>query len=193
MSSIYLAPVGDADTEVLSAVETCLAQKFRFGVKRLKPLPEPEFAFDPAAGQYSSSAIVKELVHRCPADAVRLFALTEKDLFIPMLTFVFGQAQLGGKVAIISLARLRQEFYHLPPSPSLLTARARKETMHEMGHAFGLVHCPDRRCTMSLATNIQQLDGKGSEFCASCELVIREKLSMTQRDFSGPGSREDAQ
>jgi hypothetical protein len=76
---------------------------------------------------------------------VKLLAVTERDLFIPVLTFVFGHAQLGGRVAVISLARLRQEFYGLPRIASLFFSSALlKEALHEAGHTFGLVHCPDK-------------------------------------------------
>ena len=107
-----------------------------------------------------------------------------------MLTFVFGQAQLNGPMAVVSLARLRQEFYRLPPSRILLTARALKEVLHEVGHTFGLIHCQDRSCTMSLATNIQQLDMKGSEFCRSCEIILRESIARERRQGKTSGRTE---
>ena len=88
----------------------------------------------------------------CPTDTVRLLGITEHDLFIPMLSFVFGQAQLGGKAALVSFARLRQEFYGIDPADAVFTERARKEMLHELGHTFGLTHCPDRGCPMSLST-----------------------------------------
>jgi archaemetzincin len=182
--------MGVTDEEVLAAVEKCLLQNFPFDIRRVEPSPEPGYAYDAKSGQYGSSLIVKELVRNCPVDAVRFFAVTEKDLFIPMLTFIFGQAQLDGTVAIISLARLRQEFYQLPPNKTILISRAMKETMHEMGHTFGLVHCQDRECTMSLATNIRQLDSKGSRFCRSCELSLREKIAMIHRETAGSAGRE---
>ncbi len=70
-----------------------------------------------------------------------MLALTGRDLFVPVLTFVFGQAQLGGRVAVVSLARLRQEFYGMAPNGEILMERAVKEALHETGHTFGLVHC----------------------------------------------------
>jgi archaemetzincin len=71
-------------------------------------------------------------------------------------------------VAAISLARLRQEFYGQPPNREILLQRALKEALHETGHMFGLVHCADRNCAMSLATNIRHIDAKRAEFCAGC-------------------------
>lgn len=190
MSIIYLASIGAADEEVLAAVEICLRRAFELEVRRMQPLPEPDYARDAKSGQYSSSLVVRELVGSCPAGAARLLGVTERDLFIPMLTFVYGQAQLGGMAAVISLARLRQEFYQMPSNPALLKIRAAKEALHEMGHTFGLVHCPGRECVMSLATGIRQLDRKGGAFCPSCEVIYRERVTMMQRKAAYPAGRE---
>ncbi len=190
MSSIYLTAIGSAEEEVFVAVEICLQRTFDLEIRRAPPFPDPEYARDPKSRQYSSGLIVRELVGKCPADASRLLGITERDLFIPMLTFVFGQAQLGGKAAVLSLARLRQEFYHLPPNFELLKVRAAKEALHELGHTFGLVHCPDRDCVMSLATNVSQLDRKGGDFCPSCAVSYREKVTMVQKKTADPAGRE---
>lgn len=176
MTAIYLVAVGKVDDEILTGIEVCLWQTFGFTTRRLNPLPDPAPAYDPQRQQYSVIAIMKDLLKQCPGDAIRLLAVTERDLFIPMLSFVFGQAQLRGKIAIISLARLRQEFYGLPANPVLFISRALKETVHEMGHTFGLTHCLDRDCPMSLSTNIQQVDIKGETFCANCTILLRENL-----------------
>jgi archaemetzincin len=97
-----------------------------------------------------------------------LLGITEHDLFIQVLTFVFGHAQLGGRAAVVSLARLRQEFYGLEPEHEIFRARARKEALHETGHTFGLVHCAERSCAMSLSTRVQQIDQKQAAFCPAC-------------------------
>ena len=107
-----------------------------------------------------------------PADAGKLLAVTERDLFIPVLTFVFGQAQLGGRVGVVSFARLRQEFYGLAPNREVFLERAYKEALHETGHLFGLVHCAERKCAMSLATTVRQIDLKDDAFCAACARAL---------------------
>ena len=87
----------------------------------------------------------------------------------------FGQAQFDGPVAIVSLCRLHQEFYGLPAQKKLLRERTVKETLHELGHTFGLVHCSDSKCAMSLATHIELVDSKSEKYCARCgdQLVQR--------------------
>ena len=93
-----------------------------------------------------------------------------------MLSFIFGQAQLNGQTALISLARLRQSFYSLPSNPSLLQDRICKEAIHELGHTFGLTHCLDIRCVMSLSTSIEHVDIKRDNFCTSCRTVLLESI-----------------
>ena len=131
-------------------------------------LPGIDFAYDARRSQYGSIQALEMLLERCPPDALKLLAVTERDLFIPALTFVYGQAQLGGRVAVISLARLRQEFYGQPPNREVLLQRALKEALHETGHMFGLVHCADRNCAMSLATNIRHIDESARSSARRC-------------------------
>ena len=88
--------------------------------------------------------MLKTLLAARPAAAERILGVTERDLFIPMPRFVFGQAQMDGPTAVISLARLSQEFYGLPETGrSSCSARARKRSTRS-GHTFGLVHCAGR-------------------------------------------------
>jgi len=139
-------------------------------------LPNPDYAYDEKKGQYSSAVILKNLAELCDSRVPKLLAITEVDLFIPMLTFVYGQAQLAGKVAIVSVARLSPEFYGLPPDKDLTVRRIRKEVSHELGHTFGLVHCADKSCLMSLSTEIMQVDLKSESLCESCSIVLEENL-----------------
>jgi archaemetzincin len=139
----------------------------------------PPGALDAARSQYCAPVVLKALLAHESAKAAsgcadKLLAITSGDLFIPMLSFVYGQAQLGGRLGIVSLARLRQEFYGLPPNPDLLAARACKEAVHEAGHLFGLIHCERADCAMRLSTNVRQLDLKGDALCIGCAALARE-------------------
>ena len=167
MKYLYVAATPEVEREALAAVRERMAAEFGAPVRELE-LPASSSPSTRAAASTGPIPVLEMLARRCPADALKLLAVTERDLFIPVLTFVFGQAQLGGRVAVVSLARLRQEFYGLPPNREIFLERAHKEALHEAGHMFGLVHCADRTCAMSLATNIRQIDGKQAAFCAAC-------------------------
>ena len=175
MSGIAVASIGPPDDEVLASVEGAVAAAFGRAVTRLSPLPEPAGALDAARGQWSAPEMLKTLLATRPPAAERILGVTGRDLFIPVLSFVFGQAQMDGPTAVISLARLSQAFSGLPEDRPLLLARARKEALHELGHTFGLVHCPDAACPMSLSTGVVQVDRKGEAFCASCAALVKER------------------
>ncbi len=176
MSGLCLVSVGRVDEEVLNLVSRRVHEIFSLPVFRGPELPEPGHAFDARRQQYSSVTIMRELVGLRSPDSSRLLAVTEKDLFIPMLSFIYGQAQLGGHVAMVSLARLRQEFYQMPANQRLTASRAVKECFHELGHTFGLVHCLNSQCPMALSTNIVQLDQKTAEFCHACSVLLSEAI-----------------
>jgi len=167
MNSLYVGASPDADHDAIAAIEDSLALTFALPLRRIE-LPPVDFALDARRNQYSSAAVLEMLMRVCPPDAVKLIGVTGRDLFIPVLTFVFGHAQLSGRVAVVSLARLRQEFYGLEPNRDVLLRRARKEALHEAGHTFGLVHCTDRSCAMSLSTGVQQIDRKEASYCPAC-------------------------
>ena len=146
----------------------------------------PPEAHDPKRDQYDGTLMLRAALAQCPPEASRLLVVTDLDLFIPMLTFIFGQAQIDGTAAIVSLARLRPEFYGLPPGPDLFTARYLKEALHEMGHTYGLTHCPDPGCTMSLSVNIAGIDRKHPDLCGNCTVRLSDKLDTLRRDPARP-------
>jgi archaemetzincin len=174
MSFIYLLPIGSIEDEVLTMLEQRLYQVLNWEIQRGTPIHLPVKAFNAVRGQYEASQVMRAIAEEIPADATRVLGIMNEDLAIPMLTFVFGQAQLRGRVALMSLARLRQEFYRLPAHKELMMTRAIKEALHELGHTFGLVHCPASTCVMTLANDIQHVDGKKSEFCGGCALLLKD-------------------
>lgn len=172
--TIHVVTVGPVEEDVIQAAEMAAWLTFARDVRRLPPQPNVAAAFDPARSQWISSEILAEASRLLPEDGFRLLALTEVDLYIPMLSFVFGQAQLGGRSALVSTARLRPEFHGFPGNRTLLLSRLAKEVIHELGHTFGLVHCTDPACPMSLSTTILQVDSKGSAFCARCLFAAKK-------------------
>ena len=139
-------------------------------------------AFLPARNQYFSAVLLAQL-HRIPlAPATRLLAITSLDLCVPVLTFVFGEAQLGGPCAIVSTHRLRDEFYGLPADSSRLDERLLKEAIHEIGHTFGLRHCDNWECCMSSSHSVERIDYKAAEFCTACHGA----LPPPRRSLFGP-------
>jgi archaemetzincin len=175
MSLVRVAALEPLAEAVLVPVEEALRAGFGVAVERCGALGRPDYAWDEARAQYNAPLILKRMLDTAARDPSKLLAVTARDLYIPMLSFVYGLAQLGGRVAVISLERLRTEHYGLDPDEALLAVRAKKEALHEVGHLFGLVHCPDTRCAMALATGIRQLDMKQPSLCAGCAALASER------------------
>ena len=172
MKCLYVGASPEVSPRDHRMVSDRLAREFGPAVRPIA-IPALDFAYDAGRRQYGSTAVLEMLARKFPKDASRLLAVTDRDLFVPVLTFVFGQAQLGGQVAVVSLARLRQEFYGVPPDSEVFADRAGKEALHEAGHMYGLLHCAARTCVMSLATSVRQIDEKQAAFCARCEARLR--------------------
>ncbi len=132
--------------------------------------------FEEKRKQYNSTKILGEMLREIPTDALKVLGIIDSDISIPILTFVFGEAQLGGQAAIVSLTRLRQEFYGMEPNRHIFLDRLRKESFHELGHTFGLYHCAEDACVMRLSSTIFDVDRKGSTFCRDCYLAMFSKM-----------------
>ena len=137
----------------------------------------PGETLDARRGQRSSTKILRWILERAPAEAEKVLAVTDADLFIPVLTFVFGEAQLGGAAAVMSTARLGTRYDGTPAPAALREARYTKECLHELGHTFNLVHCPDPGCVMARSNALPDIDRKQAGFCRSCRQRLRLRLA----------------
>lgn len=131
-------------------------------------------AYYPERSQYYSTQIIADVIPLTSKLNGKVILLTEFDLFIPALTFVFGEAQLDGKHSIVSVCRLHEEFYTGETNDDLLLTRSLKEVLHELGHNYGLKHCMDWDCVMHSSPGIEEIDIKGKQFCKICAAKIED-------------------
>jgi archaemetzincin len=169
---VYIQPIGPVDTEVLNFLVQSLSSKYPTRI--LQQVEVPKKAYNRAREQFDGSGLLEALPEREDV----LLGVTEVDAYVDGLNFIFGLA--GDCKALISLKRLRPEFYRLPEDEDLFKCRVLKEAVHELGHVFGLNHCPDRNCVMYFSNSILDTDLKDWRYCGPCEW----NLTRTQL---GPG------
>jgi len=170
---------GPPDEEMLEAVRLHVAGEFGAAVTLHWPADRPAGTYDARRRQHSSRAVLRWLAGQVPADSTRVLGITNVDLFIPILTFVFGEAQLEGQAAVVSYVRLVE-----PGDRALTTWRLARESVHELGHTFGLVHCggvagigrETAPCVMSRSASVRAVDLKSTSLCPDCRARHRAFL-----------------
>ncbi len=180
MSSILIVPIRPVDhaelTSLIAPLISIFEQSISIEESRYVDLA---FAFDSYRNQFNSTSIIAALLETYTTHQGKIIGITTVDLFVPVLTYVFGEAQLDGKAAVLSSFRLREELFGLDANPELEHIRLLKEAVHELGHTFGLIHCHRPACVMHSSTLAEEIDVKGKNFCEECEQTIREATTMS--------------
>lgn len=161
--------------DLLPPLVDVLDSFFDLRIELQPPLFDPELAFDSSRGQYNSRILLAELLREVDPGTTRILGIAGVDLFIPVLTYIFGEAQLGGRAAAVSTHRLDSQLYGLPPDPLLLLQRLRKEVIHELGHTYNLLHCHQHPCVMMSSTYVEGIDLKSDQFCDRCLAQLRQE------------------
>jgi len=168
---IVLIPIGEIEEVILETLRRPLAEAFDQGTQIGDKMPLPRENYYHSRHQYLASPLLSLVP--LPNSGNRALGVVDVDIFAPGLNFVFGLADIAGRRALISLRRLRQEFYGLPQDEELFLERTLKEAVHELGHTYGLGHCPDLTCVMHFSNSLSDTDLKGWHLCPIC----REKIS----------------
>ena len=170
-----------AEPSLLAPLAARLGRAFACEVTVRPPRFDPEVAFDSSRGQYHSTELLAQLLAEPGDDGARILGVASVDLFIPILTYVFGEAQLDGRAAVVSTCRLDNGHYGLPSNNRLLSERLLKESTHELGHTHGLIHCMDTTCVMHSSTYVEDIDVKSAQFCSACLARVRKAREAGRR------------
>ncbi|MGA8282962.1 MAG: archaemetzincin family Zn-dependent metalloprotease [Desulfobacterales bacterium] len=173
--SILVAPIGEIEPALCELIRCRIEDIYGLRSEVQPILKDVDFAYNPERRQYHSTPILAQLAASSPVRALKLVAITQADLFIPILTHVYGEAQLGGKAAIISTYRLMND-NPAAGSDDSLQIRAAKEAIHELGHTFKLRHCPEHSCIMHYCRSIKDVDRKSNQLCRHCKVMLHDEL-----------------
>ena len=172
---IVISPIGEIEPGLCQQIQTHVERIFGSQTELVSLLSDVDFALHPQRRQFNSTVILAKLAEMMPAHTGKVIAITQLDLFIPILTYVYGEAQLGGKAAIISLFRLLEGFTYQSANPSI-EQRAIKEAVHELGHTFNLRHCPEKTCIMHYCRSIRDVDRKSDQLCRHCSVLLEDEF-----------------
>ena len=172
---IVLAPIGDFHPDIINLIGHAIQQVFGYATEIHPLCDDIEFAFNPQRRQYHSTSILKHLAASAPVHAVKVLGIVSLDLFIPILTHVYGEAQLGGKTAVVSIYRLKEGLPRLEPEKAFML-RITKEAIHELGHTFDLRHCPDHACIMHYCRSEKDVDRKSDQLCRYCRTFVDDEI-----------------
>lgn len=184
--SIVISPIGTFGPELTELVKKEINRIFGFPAPIIPILNDVDFAFDSGRNQHHSTSILQQLEKSAPPFALKVIAITKVDLFIPILTHVYGEAQLGGKACVVSTYRLKDQISAAHPDV-IFKQRIIKEAIHELGHTFNLRHCKEHACIMHYCRTELDVDRKSDQLCRYCKILLEDEIKKINKGAWVPG------
>ncbi len=176
--AITLITCGRFERYITDSIIDDIKREFGYPVVIIEWNQELSNFYNPSRRQYDANQILHFVSEHSSVNAFKTLGLVNVDLFIPILTYIFGQAQLNGRVGIVSGYRLKNELYGLEKNNALLVDRFSKVVIHELGHMFGLIHCQNPICIMRSSTYVEDLDQKEKQFCINCQSELKKNIDQ---------------
>lgn len=173
---VGILPFGDIPEIVSKVIAGNMIAYLNLSTKMIPPAKNPAFAFDHKRLQYDAGTILMNLESSDLNRYEKVIGIVDVDLFVPIFSYVFGEAKQGGKCALVSLFRLNKNPDGSAPVSSIFYERAAKVALHELGHLYNLFHCEDKRCLMHFSGGLQELDETPLYFCRYCTAFFKDAL-----------------
>lgn len=179
---IALQPFGKIDPQLLQQVVNGIKKIFCKVEVNIQPaIPMPKYAYYKQRKRYRAEKLLNYLEsfyhHQKKKKYVKIIGFTRKDISTTKGKYydwgIFGLAYLGDRPGVVSTFRLRRN----AKSEKHFMERLIKVVIHELGHTFGVSHCPVKGCVMEDARGtIKTVDAGGAEFCFRCKQKLYRVL-----------------
>lgn len=176
LKNITLVSFGYFEESFLKNIADAVKKEFSFSVYIKEGRLDLSEYYDPVRRQYNGTKLLKAVDSQYASGSEKIIGLFSVDLFIPILTYIFGQAFLNGSTGITSFYRLSNERYGMSTNDKFILDRLKKEVIHELGHTFGLIHCHNPTCVMRSSTYVEDIDLKSENLCLKCRNYMAELL-----------------
>lgn len=177
---IGIVPIGDVSGTTIKVLAGHISGYLNPNVDILPAMEPPSYAHDKRRFQYDAGIILKAMESRSPSGCMKILGVVDVDIFVPIFTHVFGESRQGGRCALVSIYRLKQDADGSSAPKDRVLERAAKVALHELGHLFELRHCMDARCLMHFSGEIENVDHTPLYFCRYCSIFLRGKLSKVK-------------
>jgi archaemetzincin len=181
MGFVHLLRIGATEISLLESLRESIPQILPVSCEILPFDLDPALAYHPERQQFHSSELLQRMQQLVMPKDWRLIGIAAVDLYIPILKYVFGEAQIGGPCAVVSTFRLGQEFYGLQRDDHVLKQRLLKECVHELGHTLELRHCQEYDCVMASSHAVEWIDLRRSEFCQGCNAQVEAAVGRDHK------------
>jgi len=173
---LRMVPVGEVSQRILDKVRNELETNLNIKCRIMPKLSIPEETFNRWRKQYNAENVMELLSTKSEVKFIDknipTLLITNVDLYYGGLNFVFGLEDPTKSSAIVSIMRLRPEFYDEKANLNILEERTVKEVTHAIGHCFGLGHCINNWCVMCFSPSVNDVDLKQKYFCENCKVKL---------------------
>lgn len=174
--TLGVLPMGTVGETAIQIVAANIQAVLEIPVDILDVCDVPGAAYEAARQQYDATKVLHHISALDAKPHGKILGVVGVDLCIPILTYVFGEAQLGGRASVISCYRLRNDDDGTTAALDRYYERLAKVALHEVSHSLSLYHCDRKGCLMQFSSKVDQLDRLGLLFCDRCEYLLRESL-----------------
>ncbi len=174
---IGVIPIGDIPDIVPKVIAAHISGYLELQTTLLESMKNPSYALDRQRLQYNVGPILQHLESRLFTSVDKVVGILDVDLFVPVFTHVFGEARQGGRVALISIFRLRENSMDTINNSAIALERAAKVALHELCHLYDLTHCESSQCLMYFSGSLSDLDQSSFNLCRYCKQFFEDAVS----------------